>query len=100
MFVFRVDVLLAEMGKYAPEVIGSVRESVAARTGDLVCERLGKEEFASAPDISIVYALAERSSRVAVVPAGVNTGSVRARVAWDSLRETLAKGACPSPRTE
>lgn len=88
MFVFRVDVLLAEMEKYAPEVIASVRKSVAARTGDLFFERLGKEEFASAPDISIDYALAERSSRVAVVPADLGWSDVGS---WDALWDISPK---------
>ncbi|MFT8898343.1 MAG: mannose-1-phosphate guanylyltransferase/mannose-6-phosphate isomerase [Acetobacter sp.] len=88
MFVFRADTLLREMEEHAPEVMTAVRAAFEARKGDLFFERLGVEEFKTAPDISIDYAIAERSSNVAVVPADLGWSDVGS---WDALWDISPK---------
>ncbi|BCK75635.1 mannose-1-phosphate guanylyltransferase/mannose-6-phosphate isomerase [Acetobacter aceti NBRC 14818] len=88
MFVFRADTLLREMEEHAPEVMTAVRAAYEARKGDLFFERLGIEEFKTAPDISIDYAIAERSSNVAVVPADLGWSDVGS---WDALWDISPK---------
>lgn len=90
MFVFKADTLIREMEEHAPEVMTAVRAAFEARKGDLFFERLGVEEFKTAPDISIDYAIAERSSSVAVVPADLGWSDVGS---WDALWDISPKDA-------
>ncbi|MCH4091343.1 mannose-1-phosphate guanylyltransferase/mannose-6-phosphate isomerase [Acetobacter sp.] len=90
MFVFRADTLIREMEEHAPDVMTAVRAAFEARKGDLFFERLGIEEFKTAPDISIDYAIAERSSNVAVVPADLGWSDVGS---WDALWDISQKDA-------
>ncbi|WP_408740318.1 mannose-1-phosphate guanylyltransferase/mannose-6-phosphate isomerase [Acetobacter sp. AN02] len=88
MFMFRADVLLKEMQKHAPEVVASVQQAVSNRTHDMFFERLGQDEFRQAPDISIDYALAEKTENIAVVPADLGWSDVGS---WTSLWEISEK---------
>ncbi|GBR01482.1 mannose-1-phosphate guanylyltransferase/mannose-6-phosphate isomerase [Acetobacter oeni] len=90
MFVFRADVLIREMEEHAPDVMAGVRAAYAARRGDLFFQRLGGEEFRRIPDISIDYAIAERSSNIAVVPADLGWSDVGS---WDALWDISPKDA-------
>jgi mannose-1-phosphate guanylyltransferase/mannose-6-phosphate isomerase len=66
-FLFRADVLLDELARHAPEVAQAAAAAVAEATTDLGFVRLDAEAFARAPQISIDYALMERTDRAAVV---------------------------------
>ncbi len=66
-FLFRADVLLDELARFAPEVAQAADAAVAAATTDLGFVRLDREAFARAPQTSIDYALMERTDRAAVV---------------------------------
>lgn len=66
-FLFRADVLLDELARYAPEVANAADAAVARATTDLGFVRLDAEAFARAPQISIDYAVMERTERAAVV---------------------------------
>ncbi|MFT8719624.1 mannose-1-phosphate guanylyltransferase/mannose-6-phosphate isomerase [Acetobacter sp.] len=90
MFVFTAETLIREMDQHAPDVMEGVRAAVAARKSDLFFERLGVEEFRGVPDISIDYAVAERSSNVAVVPADLGWSDVGS---WDALWDISNKDA-------
>ncbi|MCB8873615.1 mannose-1-phosphate guanylyltransferase/mannose-6-phosphate isomerase [Acidisoma silvae] len=68
IFVFTVSTLLEELQAHAPHVLATVRRAVDARTGDLDFIRLGREEFAACPNISLDYAVAEHTTRAAVLP--------------------------------
>jgi mannose-1-phosphate guanylyltransferase/mannose-6-phosphate isomerase len=65
--LFRADVLLEELARYAPEVAQAADAAVARATIDLGFLRLEPEAFGRAPQISIDYALMERTERAAVV---------------------------------
>ncbi|WP_086643427.1 mannose-1-phosphate guanylyltransferase/mannose-6-phosphate isomerase [Acetobacter sp. DsW_063] len=88
MFVFRADTLIREMEQHAPKVMEGVRASYAARASDLDFERLGADEFKRVPDISIDYAIAEKSAHVAVVPADLGWSDVGS---WDALWDISGK---------
>jgi mannose-1-phosphate guanylyltransferase/mannose-6-phosphate isomerase len=66
-FLFRADVLLDELARYAPEVAQAAEAAVARATTDLGFVRLDADAFAKAPQTSIDYALMERTDRAAVV---------------------------------
>ena len=84
MFVFTARTLLEELEQHAPDVLPAVRQAVADRTADLDFIRLGAEAFTACPSISIDYAVAERTSRAAVVPADLGWSDVGS---WSALWE-------------
>lgn len=90
MFVFRADVLLAEMRAFAPEVLEAARAAVAGRKADLDFIRLDEAAFAAAPDISIDYAIAEKTQKAAVVPAALGWSDVGS---WSALAEIAPRDA-------
>ena len=88
MFVFTARTLLREMRAHAPQVLDAVEKAVAARKQDLDFTRLDPAAFSSAPDISLDYAVAERTAHAAVVPADIGWSDVGS---WDALWERLPK---------
>lgn len=84
MFVFTAATLLAEMERHAPDVLAALRPAVAARTQDLDFIRLDRDAFAAVPNISLDYAVAERTDRAAVVPADLGWSDVGS---WGALWE-------------
>ncbi len=90
MFVFTVETLLSEMQTYAPDVISAVRRAVDLAADDLDFIRLDEAAFRACPDISIDYALAERTTRAACVPADLGWSDVGS---WNALWELGAKDA-------
>ncbi|WP_419728266.1 mannose-1-phosphate guanylyltransferase/mannose-6-phosphate isomerase [Lichenicola sp.] len=88
MYVFTAETLLEEMQLHAPDVLAAVRRAVEGRETDLDFVRLEPTAFASAPDISIDYAVAEHTSRAAVVPADLGWSDVGS---WDALWEISPK---------
>jgi mannose-1-phosphate guanylyltransferase/mannose-6-phosphate isomerase len=90
MFVFTAKTLLDELALHAPAVLDAVRRAVDARSQDLDFIRLDPAAFAAAPSISIDYAVAEHTTRAAVVPADLGWSDVGS---WDALWELGAKDA-------
>jgi mannose-1-phosphate guanylyltransferase/mannose-6-phosphate isomerase len=84
MFVFTARTLLEELEIHAPEVLRAVRQAVAERSTDLDFIRLGVDAFSASPSISLDYAVAERTSRAAVVPADLGWSDVGS---WGALWE-------------
>ena len=84
MFVFTARTLLDELEAHAPDVLPPVRRAVAERRADLDFIRLEETAFASAPSISLDYAVAERTRRAAVVPADIGWSDVGS---WSALWE-------------
>lgn len=88
MFCFKAGVLLDEMARHAPDV------SLAADACWKVMVKDGKDAqvveipahlFAEVPDISIDYAMMERSDNVAVVPADIGWSDIGSWVALSNL---------------
>jgi mannose-1-phosphate guanylyltransferase/mannose-6-phosphate isomerase len=67
MFVFNTDVFLSEMEHYSPDVIVAAEHARTLAVRDLDFIRVDKESFATAPNISIDYALMEKSQKVVCV---------------------------------
>jgi mannose-1-phosphate guanylyltransferase/mannose-6-phosphate isomerase len=66
-FLFRADVLIAELRRHEQAMAQAVEQSVSEATTDLGFVRLAAEPFARAPQKSIDYAVMERTDRAAVV---------------------------------
>jgi mannose-1-phosphate guanylyltransferase/mannose-6-phosphate isomerase len=90
MFVMPAGLLIEELAVHAPEVLEAVRRAVAGRQSDLDFVRLEAEAFRSSPMISLDYAVIERSSRVAVIPADIGWSDVGS---WNALWEIAPKDA-------
>ncbi len=88
MFMFTAATLLAEMERHAPEVLSAARAAIAAKTTDLDFIRLGTAAFGAAPDISIDYAIAEKTDKAVVVPAAIGWSDVGS---WAALAEIATK---------
>jgi mannose-1-phosphate guanylyltransferase / mannose-6-phosphate isomerase len=84
MFVFTAKTLLEEMQIHAPEVLVAVRKALAGRKEDLDFVRLERAAFTACPDISLDYAVAERTERAAVVPANIGWSDIGS---WGALWE-------------
>jgi len=90
MFVFTAATLLHEMETHAPRVMEAVRRAMASRRTDLDFTRLDKAAFAACPNISVDYAVVERTRHAAVVPADLGWSDVGS---WSALWELGAKDA-------
>src|ERR1044071_1657462 len=84
MFVFTARTLLEELATHAPDVLHAVRRAVEESITDLDFIRLGVEAFTASPSISLDYAVAEKTSRAAVVPADIGWSDVGS---WGALWE-------------
>lgn len=69
MFVATAATFLREFGLHAPEVLARAEAALGASRREPRCVHLDAAAFALCPSISLDYALAERTSRAAVVPA-------------------------------
>ncbi|WP_419896509.1 mannose-1-phosphate guanylyltransferase/mannose-6-phosphate isomerase [Roseomonas sp. USHLN139] len=90
MFVATAATLLAELERLAPELLAAVRSAVEGATRDLDFIRLDPAAFAAAPDISIDYAVMEKTAHAAVVPADLGWSDVGS---WAALWEVSPKDA-------
>ncbi len=88
MFVFTAATLIAEMETHAPDVVAAVRTALAESVSDLDFVRLDPVAFGACPSISLDYAVAERTSRAAVVPADIGWSDVGS---WGALWDLGAK---------
>ena len=68
MFVFKTDVFLGELTTHSSEVVSVAAQSRDWAVRDLDFVRVHKDSFSSAPNISIDYALMEKSNNVVCVP--------------------------------
>jgi mannose-1-phosphate guanylyltransferase/mannose-6-phosphate isomerase len=90
IFVFTVGTLLEELQAHAPHVLATARRAVEARTSDLDFIRLGREEFMACPNISLDYAVAEHTTRAAVIAVDFAWSDVGS---WNALWDLGGKDA-------
>ena len=82
MFALRADTFLAECRALAPLTFAAASEAVATATGDLDFTRLGSEAFSAAPDISVDYAIFERTRLASVLPVDFGWSDLGS---WDAV---------------
>lgn len=82
MFMFQASVFLAECEIHAPDVFSATLGAVAGAVRDLDFTRLDEAAFAASPDISVDYAIFERTSKAAVLPVSFPWSDLGA---WDSV---------------
>ena len=92
MFVFRADVLLAELARHEPGVVEACRASLAAAKRDLDFVRLDAASFEKAKNISIDYAVMENTDKAVVVPCDIGWSDVGSWASLWSLEKRDAQG--------
>lgn len=82
MFLFATDVFLKECETLAPAILSAARKSIEKAERDLDFVRLDPEEFAKATDISIDYAIFEKTKLASVVPSPIRWSDLGS---WDAV---------------
>lgn len=82
MFLFKASRYLEELKYHEPDIYESVRQAWQTQTEDLDFVRIDQETFSKTPNISIDYAVMERTNRTAVVPVNCNWSDIGS---WDAL---------------
>jgi mannose-1-phosphate guanylyltransferase/mannose-6-phosphate isomerase len=85
-FLFRADVMLAELEAYVPEILAATRAALDGAVTDLDFVRLDAAAFSRAPKTSIDYAVMERTERAGVRPVSFPWSDVGT---WDAVWEVL-----------
>ncbi len=88
IFLFRPSVFLEELARHAPEVASAVKESMAEASQDGAFIRPASDAFGRAQNISVDYAVMEKTDRAFVLPLRSGWSDVGA---WDSVWELLPK---------
>ncbi len=92
MFCFTAANLLSEMALYAPDSLEKAKECFVVAKNNwntaLNCAELSEEIFKQFKDVSIDYALMEKSQRVAVVQAQFDWSDIGS---WDAVANLLPK---------
>lgn len=71
MFLFSAKTYLSELERLAPDILPPVKAAVAQRQTDLDFIRLAADPFGQAPNISVDYAVMERTDRAATISARI-----------------------------
>jgi mannose-1-phosphate guanylyltransferase len=88
MFLMKVSTFLEELEAAEPEMCRAIKASVSAAQIDLDFFRLEQTEYEKSPNISVDYALMEKSSRVSMVELNAGWNDIGS---WSSLWEAGAK---------
>jgi mannose-1-phosphate guanylyltransferase/mannose-6-phosphate isomerase len=81
-FFFRADTMLEELRAFEPEMVEATVAALKGARRDLGFLALDKEAFERSPKKSIDYAVMERTTRAAVVPADVGWSDIGN---WDAV---------------
>lgn len=82
IFVLNVRVFLEELARLEPQVLEAARAALAGAANDLDFIRLDSKAFALSPNISVDYAVMEKTSEAAMLPIDVGWNDVGS---WSSL---------------
>ena len=90
MFLFSCQHYLDELGHHRPDILEACERAFTGGENDLDFCRLNADAFASCPSDSIDYAVMERTSEAAVVPADIGWNDIGA---WSALWEVGTQDA-------
>lgn len=90
IFLFRPSAYVKELELHEPGVAEQVKIAMDAATTDGLFVRPDAEAFARSPNISVDYAVMERSDQVLVVPVSFDWSDVGS---WEAVRELLEEDA-------
>ena len=90
MFMIGADSFLREAGTLAADTLKAARNSVAHAKADLDFVRLDAAAFGAAPNISVDYAIFEKTSRAAVVAVDFGWSDLGS---WDAVWKNASRDA-------
>ena len=90
IFVLNAKSFLDELARLEPAILAAARESLDKAEVDLGCLRLDRAAFSASPNISIDYAVMEKTSLAAMLPIDVGWNDVGS---WSSLWEVAKRDA-------
>ncbi|WP_173088144.1 mannose-1-phosphate guanylyltransferase/mannose-6-phosphate isomerase [Devosia sp. 1635] len=82
IFMMSAADFLEDCRSYAPQTYESAQQAVSGASADLDFVRLNKDAFEAAPDISVDYAVFEKTARAAVVPVNYKWSDLGS---WDAV---------------
>ncbi len=82
IFMFQAGQVLDELRNFAPQVAEAAVAAVRKAEGDLDFVRLDAATFSASPDISVDYALMEKTANAAVVPSSFTWSDMGS---WDAV---------------
>lgn len=89
-FLFRAASFIEELERHAPQVLSAMELAIEKAQTDVDFIRLDSEEFARSPQISVDYAVMEKTDRAAIFPVQYSWNDIGS---WDAVFDTLAKDA-------
>lgn len=89
-FLFRADVMLDELKRLQPAIVKAAEAAISRADSDLGFLRLDADTFAAAPQISIDYAVMEKTDRSAVVSGQLRWSDIGS---WDALPDIVEADA-------
>lgn len=96
IFCFAAETMLAELAAYVPDVVTASVDAVSSASASVSDDgytlELDAPSFAKATNISIDYAVMERSSQVWVVPCDIGWSDIGSWLAVSELTEPDTKG--------
>ncbi len=96
MFMLPAKLFLSECEALAPDVHAAAGAAVVLAKRDLDFTRLDTEAFAKSPDISVDYAIFERTDRAAVIPVSFQWSDLGA---WDAVWKAQDRDANGNARS-
>lgn len=90
IFVFKASFYLSELQKLAPQIYEAVESACAARMTDHDFIRIDAKPFATAPNISIDYAVMEKTTAAAVLPLDAGWSDIGS---WAEIWNVMPKDA-------
>lgn len=88
MFMFRIKTLLDELQVFAPEILTCAQSALSRAQYDMDFLRLDEPSFGESPNISIDYAVMEKTDIAAVVPSPFKWSDLGS---WDSVWKAGAR---------
>jgi mannose-1-phosphate guanylyltransferase len=88
IFLFKAKNILEEIKKFSPEILKCCEKSILKKLFDLDFQRLDKQIFGECPNISIDYAVMEKTDKGVVLPMDVGWSDVGD---WQSMWKNSQK---------
>lgn len=88
MFVIKASVWLQELEKYEKDIVSLCKEAIKHSHHDLDFMRIGEKSFSKCKNISIDYAVMEKTSSAAIVSLDAGWSDIGS---WSSLAEVMKK---------
>ncbi|MBV6750865.1 mannose-1-phosphate guanylyltransferase/mannose-6-phosphate isomerase [Pseudomonas chlororaphis] len=88
MFLFRASSFLKELKFFQPEIFDICREALSEGEEDLHFTRINAKIFSACPDLSVDYAVMEKTANSVVVPMGAGWSDIGS---WSALWDVGSK---------